>query len=97
MSNPFAVLGVAETSSDEEVRRAWFTRVKEVRPERDPEGFRALRAAYDLLRTPDGRAWAALDRWPEGDAVSGVDPADVLLAFAPVLAGLWNPVPEEPW
>lgn len=97
MTDPFAVLDVQETASDEEVRRAWFTRVKEVRPERDPEGFRALRAAYDQLRTADGRAWAALDRWPVGEAAAGVDPADVLMAFAPALASLWVPVPEEPW
>lgn len=97
--DPFDLLGVEETAGDEDVRRAWFARVKVVRPERDPEGFRALRAAYDALRTPEGRAWAALDRWPSAEqaAAPGVDRAQVLLAFASYLADPWSDMPEEPW
>lgn len=43
-------IGVAPGSSQEEIRRAYLRLVKTRKPETDPEGFRLLREAFELLR-----------------------------------------------
>jgi curved DNA-binding protein CbpA len=48
----YAVLGVDTDATEEEIRRAWLAGVREHPPDRDPEGFRRLREAYDHLRDP---------------------------------------------
>jgi tetratricopeptide (TPR) repeat protein len=47
--NPYETLGVANDSNDGEIKRAYYRLVREHPPERDPEGFKAIRGAYDLL------------------------------------------------
>lgn len=42
------LLGVEEGASADELRRAYLRRIKQHTPERDPEGFRRLREAYEL-------------------------------------------------
>jgi curved DNA-binding protein CbpA len=51
MPNPFDLLGVAETASDDAIKKAYLRRVREHPPERDPDRFRAIRAAYELIKT----------------------------------------------
>lgn len=51
MQNPFAVLGVAETDDDDAIKKAYLRQVREHPPERDPERFQAIRAAYDAIKT----------------------------------------------
>jgi hypothetical protein len=46
----FREIGVPPGSSQEEIRRAYLRLVKVRKPETDPEGFRRLREAFDLLR-----------------------------------------------
>ena len=46
----FQEIGVVPGSSQEEIRRAYLRLVKARKPEVDPEGFRRLREAYELLR-----------------------------------------------
>lgn len=54
MSNPFTVLGVAETADDDAIKKAYLRQVREHPPERDPERFQAIRAAFDVIKTrPD--------------------------------------------
>lgn len=54
MSNPFTVLGVAETADDDAIKKAYLRQVREHPPERDPERFQAIRAAFDAIKTrPD--------------------------------------------
>lgn len=43
------LLGVDEKVSADALRRAYLRRIKQHPPERDPEGFRALREAYECL------------------------------------------------
>lgn len=50
MSDPYAELGLPADSDDEAIRRRYLELVREFPPERHPERFAAVRAAYDRLR-----------------------------------------------
>jgi curved DNA-binding protein CbpA len=58
--NPYAVLGLDRRASDAEIKRAYFRLVRDFPPEREPEKFQEIRAAYESLRTPESRARADL-------------------------------------
>jgi len=53
--DPFAILGLEETADDEAVRAAYLRAVRASPPDRDPEGFRRIRAAYEALRDTESR------------------------------------------
>ena len=53
--DPYAVLGVQTGASDDEIRKAYLSRVRSSPPDRDPEGFRKVREAYETLRTQTDR------------------------------------------
>jgi len=53
--NPFAVLGIEETADDDEVRAAYLAAVRRSPPDRDPEGFRRVREAYEAVRDEERR------------------------------------------
>lgn len=54
--NPYKVLGVERTASEAEIKQAYFRLLREHPPERDPEGFKLIRAAYEKLRAGAERA-----------------------------------------
>jgi curved DNA-binding protein CbpA len=54
--NPYQVMGLASTVTEEEIRRVYFKLVREHPPERDPDQFKRIRAAYEILRDPARRA-----------------------------------------
>ncbi len=54
-NDPFAVLGVDETANDETIREAYIAAIRTSPPDRDPEGFRRVRDAYEHLRDPERR------------------------------------------
>ena len=58
--NPAEVLGVPAGASEEEIRAAYLSKVKEFPPDRSPEEFERVRDAYDTLRDPRARAKAML-------------------------------------
>jgi hypothetical protein len=58
--NPFTVLGLEETADDEAVRAAYLAAVRRSPPDRDPEGFRRIREAYEALRDHERRRWRML-------------------------------------
>ncbi len=47
--DPFTTLGVGEDAGDAEIRSRYLALVREFPPDRDPDRFRAVRAAYELL------------------------------------------------
>ena len=51
LSNPFNVLGVAETADDAAIKKAYLQKVREYPPERAPERFQAIRTAYEAIKT----------------------------------------------
>jgi curved DNA-binding protein CbpA len=55
-SDPYTVLGLKRGASHDEIRRAYFGKVREYPPEADPETFKAIRAAYEQLRSSEQRA-----------------------------------------
>ncbi len=67
-SDPYDVLGVVHTATAAEIKRAYFTLVREHPPERDAANFKRIRAAYEMLRDAEKRAEADMLRlnvWPE--------------------------------
>jgi curved DNA-binding protein CbpA len=54
--NPYQVMGLASTATEQEIRHAYFKLVREHPPERDPDQFKRIRAAYEILRDPTRRA-----------------------------------------
>lgn len=54
------ILGVPANASDEDIRAAYLSKVKEFPPDRSPEEFERIRDAYDSLRDPRQRAKAML-------------------------------------
>lgn len=56
VGDPYRVLGVDRQASEAEIKRAYFRLVREYSPEREPERFQEIRAAYERLRTPERRA-----------------------------------------
>lgn len=55
-ADPFAYLGLDDDATDEQVRARYLELSKLHPPDREPERFRLIRAAYDIVRDPDARA-----------------------------------------
>ncbi|MDR3638171.1 MAG: DnaJ domain-containing protein [Isosphaeraceae bacterium] len=55
MSNPFDVLGVPADAGEVEIRQRYLALVREFPPDRAPERFAAVRAAYEEVRDPARR------------------------------------------
>jgi curved DNA-binding protein CbpA len=54
--DPYQVLGITRQANEAAIKKAYFTKVREHPPERDPEQFKRIRGAYDALRTPEAKA-----------------------------------------
>lgn len=66
-SDPYAVLGLARSATAAEIKQAYFALVRAHPPERDPEMFKRVRAAYERLRDPQQRVetdMLLLQPWP---------------------------------
>lgn len=67
-ADPYAVLGLSPAATLDEIKTAYFALVRAHPPERDPEAFKRIRAAYEQLRDPDRRLetdMLQLQAWPE--------------------------------
>jgi curved DNA-binding protein CbpA len=66
-SDPYAVLDLPRTATAAQIKQAYFALVRAHPPERDPEMFKRIRAAYERLRDPERRAEADMllvQPWP---------------------------------
>lgn len=78
MRDPYLILGLAPDADDAAVETAYLEGIKRCPPERDPERFQALRAAYETLRSRRDRlSYALFD-------ISPPQIADILDRAAPV-------------
>ena len=80
--DPYAVLGLTRKADPDAIKKAYFAKVREFPPERDSEMFKKVRAAYDMLRTPEAKA--ATDLFlplPPTIQVSSKRPPSVNLSF----------------
>ena len=86
--DPYQELGLDPSVGDAELRKAYFALVRLHGPEKDPEGFKRIRAAYERLATPEQRLETDLLRlqpWtppalPAPDREPGLWVQDVLRA-----------------
>lgn len=67
MLNPYAILGVSRQASDAEIRQAYFKLVRQYPPEKDPNKFKEIRAAYDSLKDETARMNTYLTHFEEPD------------------------------
>lgn len=87
--DPYAVLGLDRTATDEEIKQAYFAQVRLHPPEREPQAFKRIRAAYDRLRDPEKRPEAdmrLLERWPAAARVRRRPRLDLAIRPEHVLA-----------
>jgi curved DNA-binding protein CbpA len=50
MPNPYRVLNVPRTADDETVRRSYLGLIRRFPPQREPEAFKRIQAAYEAIR-----------------------------------------------
>lgn len=86
-SNPYAVLGLSAEATPAEIRSRYFALVRVHSPERDPEGFKRVRAAYEQLRSPRKRAELTLLELRQEDGEFDLDRLQD--APLPPLPGRW--------
>jgi len=93
--NPWQVLGISPDESPDKIRARYVALVKEHPPDRDPEAFGRVRAAYESVRDP--RRLAA-KRLFGPDPLSGLDELEALLRRPrrmPAGANAWLQALEE--
>ena len=54
--NHYETLGIEKTATGEDVKRAYYRKVRQYQPDRFPEEFKKIRAAYEVLSGPEQRA-----------------------------------------
>jgi DnaJ-class molecular chaperone len=55
-TDPFAILDVDPAATTEEISAAYYEGIRQHPPDRDPEGFKRIRAAYEVLKDEESRA-----------------------------------------
>ena len=88
-SDPYAVLGLPRTATAAEIKQAYFALVRAHPPEREPEAFKRIRAAYERLRDPERRTetdMLLLEAWPAPTRKRRPPRLDLTLHHTDVLA-----------
>lgn len=55
-NDPYQVLGVMQTASRTEIKRAYFALIRQYPPETEPDTFKLIRAAYEKVKNVKQRA-----------------------------------------
>ena len=94
MANPLNILGVSASAGPEEIRRKYLELVRQHPPDREPERFAQIRAAYDELSDPVRQLNKLLFEFESVDSMDAIIvdlherlrqkriPTDVLLSMA---------------
>ncbi|HBQ63387.1 MAG TPA: hypothetical protein DD727_00365 [Clostridiales bacterium] len=53
--NYYQMLEIDENATQDQIKKAYFAAVRKFPPEKDPEGFKGIREAYDILSDPETR------------------------------------------
>ncbi len=72
MSDPYEVLGLSRQADEAAARRRYLELVREFSPERAPERFAAIRAAYDQVRDPTRRLESQIFELEARDSVEAI-------------------------
>lgn len=64
MNSPYQILGVSEQATDADIKQAYLQAVKDHPPEREPQRFRQIQEAFDLIKDEDSRLRYALFHVP---------------------------------
>lgn len=73
--DPYEILEIAAGATEAEIKQAYFAKVRRHPPESDPEGFKRIRAAYEILRSAQQRA--ELDLFQFDRRVAALDPSQL--------------------
>ncbi len=72
MSDPYEVLGLPKHADEAEIRQRYLELVRQHPPDRAPERFAAIRAAYDSVRDPERRLRAQLFEVDTSDSLDAI-------------------------
>lgn len=83
---PWDVLGLSGPADERSIKRSYARLVKRTRPDTDPEGFKALRAAYELAMNWAVDTGASTPPMLSGDEMTEAPPgADEPMALPPAM------------
>jgi DnaJ-class molecular chaperone len=81
--DPFSVLEIEPCDDDEAIRAAYFGQVRRFPPDREPEQFRRVREAWEMIRDRDQRfALRVFGPKPYEDPVALIDLLPPVRRFA---------------
>lgn len=72
MTDPYEILGLPRDADDKAIRTRYLELVRESPPDRAPERFAAVRAAYDEVRDPARRLESQLFHVSTTDSVDAI-------------------------
>lgn len=73
--DPYKVLGISSKASAEEIKKAYFSLIAKYTPEKNPEAFKKIRAAYDQIRSQKRREETDFLLFDEGESGAEYQPA----------------------
>ena len=76
MENPYDVLGIPRNAPSDDIKKAYFSLIRKHPPEKNPQGFKRIRLAYDSLKDMDKRSRTDLFLFSDPYQEFKVDPVE---------------------